>query len=136
MSDYRDPQLNTLIMSGRLSRDGVLKYTKQGKPVLKGAFAHPDGFGDNKVTEFYDFTWFGAMAEKMAERMIKGAAIIIQGRLVMERWEGRDGEAREKPAIIANMIQLNDWPERGEKQQRPQRDEPQDNPIPEDDIPF
>lgn len=141
MSNYRDPQLNVLQMSGRLARDAELKYSQAGKPIVKGAFAHQAGWGDTKRTEFFNFTWFGALAEKMVDRLKKGRAIIISGRLDMERWDGRDGEAKEKPVIIATNIFLNDWPDDDAPQRPPQSDhnESKSNgyqPQPDDDIPF
>jgi len=144
MSDYRDPQLNQLTISGRLARDAELKYSQGGKPFVKSGIFVNYGYGETKRSECWNFTWFGTMAEKFAANLLKGRAVIVTGRIDMERWEGKDGDNREKPVIIANNVSLNDWPT-DTAQAPPRATQSAHNTAkangyapepPEDDIPF
>ena len=117
MAELKMPQINDVRLSGRLVRDADLKYTSTGKAMVRCAIAVDQGFGDKKITEFYDVKAWEKLAEKFAPQMKKGAPEIIEGRLVMERWEGKEGEHREKLCIDVYRMYCLSW-----------GDEPRDTP--------
>jgi single-strand DNA-binding protein len=141
MGKHKDTQLNLLILEGRLTRDAELKYTADGKPYVKTAMAHSQGFGDKKRTFFLDITWFGGKAaERIASEMRKGAGVIAQGRIEEDVWEGRDGDTRKKIVMLADKVNLTEWPDDAPDtaEKTPPR-APQAAPEyqqPDDDIPF
>ena len=58
----------------RLGRDASLKQTSAGKPVLQMAVAY--NYGREKETQWLDISMFGDRAEKVAQYMLKGTAIV------------------------------------------------------------
>lgn len=150
MSDVRVPDLNTVIIAGRLTRDPELKYTQGGRAVCTVSIAntrfYKDKSGEKKEdTTFIDATVWDKFAEYVGEKIKKGRPVIVEGRLKSESWEDKSsGQKRSKIQIMASRITPLDWD--GEKQggqSEPRRDSEQarstrdiEEPIPEDDIPF
>ena len=58
----------------RLGRDASLKQTEGGTTVLQMTVAY--NFGREKETQWLDLSMFGARAEKVAQYMLKGVAIV------------------------------------------------------------
>ena len=56
------------------------------------------------VAHFFDCKAFGKTAENLTKYFQKGSKVIVEGRLAQERWESKDGNARSKVVIVANMI--------------------------------
>lgn len=63
-----------LIALCRLGRDGSLKETAAGKPVLNLTLAY--NYGREKETQWLDVSMFGERAAKVAQYMTKGASIV------------------------------------------------------------
>lgn len=151
MSDVRVPDLNTVIIAGRLTRDPELKYIQSGRAVCTVSIAntryYKDKSGERKEdTSFIDATCWDKFAEYVGEKMKKGRPVIVEGRLKSESWEDKtSGQKRSKIQIMASRITPLDWD--GEKQGgqsesgRPESDRERslrdiEEPIPDDDIPF
>jgi len=106
MADLRVPDLNKVIVCGRLTRDPELKYTAGGKAWCKAAIANTRYYkgqdGERKEdTTFVDFTVWDKMAEFVGERMKKGRPVIIEGRLRSSEWEDKEsGQKRKRPFLI------------------------------------
>ncbi len=153
MSDLRVPDLNMVIIAGRLTRDPELKYTQGGRAVCTVSIAntrfYKDKSGEKKEdTTFIEATVWDKFAEYVGEKMQKGRPVIIEGRVKSESWEDKtSGQKRSKIQIMASRITPLDWD--GEKQsghggqseprresERPPATRDIEEPIPEDDIPF
>lgn len=148
MSDLRVPDLNHITIAGRLTRDPELKYTNAGKPVCKLSIANSRYYKDRdgqrtEETTFVDVTAWGPMAEWIGQRLTKGRPVIVEGRLRMQEWEDRaTGQKRSKLDIDASRVTPLDWDDDkgggARAGTRPQSNTSRgnDEPIPEDDIPF
>ena len=146
MSDVRVPDLNNVIIAGRLTRDPELKYLPSGTAICSVSVAntryYKDKSGERKEdTSFVDATVWDKQAEWVGQNLTKGRPVIIEGRLKSESWEDKTtGNKRSKITISAQRITPLDWDEKGEKSDRPRSDpKPQsatEEPIPDDDIPF
>lgn len=104
--------LNRVVIIGRLTRDGELKYTNGGTACLNlgvacGRTLPPrEGSTEWKTeTSFFDATAWGKLAESKHPHMTKGKLIGIEGRLQQDRWE-QDGQQRSKVYIVAESIQV------------------------------
>lgn len=141
MSDLRMPDLNMVMLAGRLTRDPELRYLPNGTPVCKLGLAVSRTFktqdGERKEeTLFVDVTTWRATAEYCGSNLRKGRPIIVEGRLRSDAWEDKaTGQKRSKIEVQATRIQQLDWEERGGAAPRPEP-RPIEEPIPEDDIPF
>ncbi|MBS6076127.1 MAG: single-stranded DNA-binding protein [Citrobacter freundii] len=136
--------INTIIVSGNVGKDAVLRVTPNGKNIASFSIPAKTGFGENEKTSWLNCKMFGAMAEKLSVAVVKGAKVTVSGEFVIEEWTRQDGSAAQTPTILVRDIDLpprgtpgNDKP----RQQKPQQSSPtQQNNEPsmdfDDDIPF
>lgn len=162
MGDLRVPDLNTVTIAGRLTRDPELKYLASGRGVCTFSIAntqyYKDKSGERKEnTTFVDVTLWDKAAEYAGQNYAKGTPVLVEGRLKSDSWEDKtSGQKRSKVAINAVRVSALEWGDRGEggsggsydgggydnrseKNERPTRTETHyddGSPIPEDDIPF
>lgn len=136
--------INTIIVSGNIGKDAVLRVTPNGKHIASFSIPAKTGFGENEKTSWLNCKMFGAMAEKLSAAVVKGAKVTVSGEFVIEEWTRQDGSAAQTPTILVRDIDLpprgtpgNDKP----RQQKPQQSSPvhQHNEPPmdfDDDIHF
>jgi single-strand DNA-binding protein len=115
MGDLRVPDLNKVIVAGRLTRDPELRYTPQGKPWCRISIANTRYFkgsdGERREdTAFIDVTVWGPMAEFVGERLKKGRPVIVDGSLRSSEWEDKEsGQKRRKLEVNAQRVAPLDW---------------------------
>ena len=101
--------INHVVLVGRLTRDAELKYTNSGTPICRISIAvNRRRKVDDQWTEegnFFDVVIWGKMGEAIAQYLVKGKQIGIEGELRQNKWE-QDGQPRSKVEIIANNVQL------------------------------
>jgi single-strand DNA-binding protein len=101
--------INHVVLVGRLTRDAELKYTNTGTAICKVAIAvNRRKKVDEQWTEeasFFDVTIWGKMGEAIAQYLVKGKQVGIDGELRQNKWE-QDGQPRSKVEIIASNVQL------------------------------
>lgn len=144
MADLRMPELNKVILAGRLTRDPELRFLQSGTGVCKLGLASSRRFrsrdGENREeTLFVNVTCWGKTAEYVGENLKKGRPIIIEGRLDSSEWEDKQtGQKRTAVEITADRVQSLDWDERGGGGggSRSSSSSREEEPVPEDDIPF
>ena len=152
MGDLRVPDLNNVLVAGRLTRDPELKYTSGGQAYCKIGVANSRYYKDKsgnrqEDTTFLDAVVWGPMAEFVGERLRKGRAVLLEGRLTTSEWEDRNtGQKRSKVEVNARRVTPLEWDDDGSRSgsgPRPQQQAPAppapreiEEPIPEDDIPF
>jgi single-strand DNA-binding protein len=141
--------INKVFIIGRLTRDAELKYTEAGMPVSKFSIACNEKRkkGEEWVDEvnFFDIVLWGKTAESLAQYLVKGKQIAIDGKMKQERWQDRDtGNNRSKVVVTAETIQLlggtsggdaNTPPKQGAASPPPASASPADDGF-ADDIPF
>ena len=137
MSELKMPQINNLMLSGRLVYDCEVKQSGGGKLYCRSRIACDDGWGDNKTTSFFGLVAFGKTAENMG-KLHKGDPVIVQGRIRINARE-RGEEVKEETEIKLFRIDALAWDDRQDAPPQRQQTPPQaptPAPIPEDDIPF
>jgi single-strand DNA-binding protein len=99
--------INRVQVTGRLTRDVELRYIPSGAAVAEIGVAinervkRHDQWVDE--TTFADVTVWGKQAEMMSERLSKGSAVTIEGRLRLDTWE-KDGQKRSKLKVVADNV--------------------------------
>lgn len=98
--------INNVTLSGNLCRDAELKYTNTGKAIMNFSIAiNMYNFKEKKeVAHFFECLKFGEESEKILKYMKKGKKIGVQGKLMQERWEDREGKKNSKIKIYVNEI--------------------------------
>jgi single-strand DNA-binding protein len=105
--------LNSVSLSGRLTRDPELRTTGGGTSVLdlRVAFGTSRKNGNEWVEEsnYVDVVFFGKRAEFFAERLTKGSLVFVGGKLRYEEWEAQDGSGkRNRLKIMGDDLKSTD----------------------------
>jgi len=110
----------------RLTRDSELRYSSDGKAILKMGLASSEKFGDRETQCFIDAIVFGKMAETINTYAgEKGTQIFLTGKLQTETWvDQTSGQNRSKHSVIVETMQMLDSKDSGNK-------EPYQMPTPE-----
>lgn len=103
--------INIVILGGNLTRDPEVRYTPQGSAVasfglaVNRSFKTKDG-GQKEEVCFVDVETWGRQAETVGEYLKKGRPVLVEGRLVMDSWEGKDGQKRTRHKVTAMRVQF------------------------------
>lgn len=105
--------MNKVILLGRLTADPQLQYTQSGRKHSRFTVAvnnpYKDKNGDwQEDTAFVDCILWGEKAERFIERGYKGARVLVEGRLIQNRWEDKDGNKRSKLEVRIERVQVLD----------------------------
>ena len=104
--------LNTVTISGRLTRDPELTATPSGTSVCRLGIACNDSVKNAQTGEYEDRpNWFSVdafsgLAETCAKYLERGQAVTIQGRLRWRSWETDDGQKRSAVSIVADLVEF------------------------------
>src|SRR4030095_1182197 len=108
--------LNKAQLIGNLGRDAELKYTSTGLAVATFSMATTEVWRDKDAngkptgpqkekTEWHRCVVWGSMAENLAQYLVKGKQVYVEGRLQTRQWE-KDGQKHYSTVIRADRIQL------------------------------
>lgn len=95
-------QVNTVVLSGNITRDAELKEFPNSS-VVKFGFAFHQGRGKNETTGFIDVEKWGDGTGALAQHLTKGKGLVLEGRLKMDSWE-KDGKRHSKPVLVVNTL--------------------------------
>ena len=104
--------INRVTVSGNLSRDGELRRTQGGMAILSLGLAVNDRRKNPQTGEWDDYTnWvdctmFGKRAESLANSLVKGTKICVDGKLRWSQWQAKDGSKRSKLEVIVDEIEF------------------------------
>ena len=73
----------------RLGKDATTRYTQAGKSVTGFSAAFDDGWGENKKTVWLDCSGWGERYEKVAQYLVKGAQVVVEGNIGTREHEGK-----------------------------------------------
>ncbi|WP_152632620.1 single-stranded DNA-binding protein [Aliarcobacter butzleri] len=104
---------NKTIMVGNLTRDIELKYLPSGSAVAKSSIAssykYKSETGEQKEEVCYlEFNIFGRSAEVANQYLKKGSKVLLEGRLVIEKWTAQDGSSRSKHSLRVETMKMLD----------------------------
>lgn len=113
MAELRLPEQNTVLLTGRLTRDADLKYTASGTAMCRFSIAVNRRYKDPKSGEWKDDTTFVDVsvwreaAERCGKILKKGSPVHVEGRLRSYQVEGKeDGVKRTKLEVEARRVQI------------------------------
>ncbi|MBT3295513.1 MAG: single-stranded DNA-binding protein [Verrucomicrobia bacterium] len=103
--------MNRVFLAGNLTRDPELKQTGTGMAVADLGVAVNDNYKNRNGEEvervcFADVVVWGRQAETCSQYLAKGAAVLVEGSLQLDRWENAEGQPRSKMKIRANRVQF------------------------------
>ncbi|MEW5950674.1 MAG: single-stranded DNA-binding protein [Elusimicrobia bacterium] len=106
------PEQNSVIITGRLTRDPNVSYTQKGSAVCLFDVAVNRRYLDKASNEWKDDTTFvpvvawGQIAERCKDKLKKGSPVHVEGRLTSGEYTGKDGVNRKTLKVVANRIQF------------------------------
>ena len=104
--------MNTVVLSGRMTRDPELKYTSGGKAYTTFTLAVQK---TRDEAEFIDCVAWEKTAETIAEYFRKGNRILINGKIVTSTYES-NGEKRKSVKVQAFNFEFVDSKNSGNSQ--------------------
>lgn len=134
--------LNTVAVTGNLTRDSELRATKNDSFILTFSIAvnerrkQEDGTWEDEPS-YFDCKLFGKRAQGAAQYLVKGTKVTVQGKLRQERWKTKDGQNRSSVLIAVDefefMSRAEQAPQPGFAANAPAS--PQDG-VYDEDLPF
>jgi single-strand DNA-binding protein len=92
---------------GNLTRDPDLHFSDKNTAYCRFGLAaerpkEPGNWAGEPVTEFYEVTCFGTLAEHVARSLTKGSRAVVVGKGEVEHWTDSDGKPRSTKRILAD----------------------------------
>ncbi len=109
--------LNKAFVLGRLTADPQLRNTTSGQAVASFSLATNRVWNDKsgakqESTEFHNIVVWGRQAEIASQFLMKGATVLIEGRLQTRSWDDKTtGQKRYKTEIVCERMQLGPRPQ-------------------------
>jgi len=123
MADLKMSNTNVLVIDGRLTKDPQSGRTKGDQAWARFAIAHDDWRNGKAETDFWEVSCFGKTAE-IAEKLRKGAPVIVEARLGRDRWTDKDGKEQDATRLFASRVRELAFPDRSQTLDRePVQDE-------------
>ena len=105
--------VNKIIAGGRLGRDPEIRHTQAGKAVANFSVAVSEGPKDKQTTEWFSVVAWDKSAEFTEKYLKKGARVLVIGRQQTRKWADKEGNTKTSVELVAENIQVIDWPENG-----------------------
>jgi len=144
MADLRLPNINKIMLCGRITQDIELRYTPKGTPVVRFTLAFDRSFKDDtgtwqKVANFIEVVAWSKWAESLSNQAHKGSPLIVEGRLETRTYVDSNNVNRKVVEIIAEYIKKpraeGDTPGSNDEVPLPNEEIPQAQ-VTNDDVPF
>lgn len=141
--ELKFPRINSIMISGRVTRETELRYTTSGTAVTKLPIAFDRSYqrGNEWIqeTSYIDVVVWDKLAERCAEYLDKGSAILVEGYLKTHTYQDKTNQTRKVTEIVAfkvNFLEKN--PKESSNELHPaikDQIKPESN-ITDDDVPF
>lgn len=80
--------MNKFIISGNITKEIEIQYSKQGKPYAKFTVAVKRPFKKDE-TDFFNVTTFGKTAENCGNFLSKGSKVLVEGQVNIDNKDGK-----------------------------------------------
>ena len=137
--------MNRVILLGRLTKDPEVRYTNNDKVVatftlaVNRPYTSADGQRD---ADFINVVIWGKQAEAIGNNVTKGQRLLVEGRLQIRSYEGKDGNKHWITEVVAHNFEFIEKKEKGSTSEPAQGDQqsPMESfgaPVPfDEEIPF
>jgi single-strand DNA-binding protein len=101
--------INTVTVSGNLTRDPELRNLPSGQAVCSLRIAHNERYKDASGNwadraAYFDVTIWSGLGEWMGRNLTKGQKVVVSGRLRWREWEAPNGDKRQAVDINADSV--------------------------------
>lgn len=101
--------MNKIVLLGRLTKDVEVKYTPSQKVVCSFTLAVDRPFLNQegqREADFIPVVVWGKVAELCGNSLAKGHRILVEGRLQIRSYDGKDGNRHWVTEVIANSVEF------------------------------
>ena len=99
--------MNKVFLLGRLVRDPEIRTTQSGKMTTEFTLA-VDRYAGSKDTDFIKIVTWEKLAEACGNNLFKGQRAMVEGRLQIRSFDGKDGQKKWVTEIIAQAVEFLD----------------------------
>lgn len=102
--------INTITVSGNVTRDPELRFTPSGQGVCSFSVAVNRSWQNRQTqeweeqTSFFDVKAWAQLGQNISDTLSKGARVVVSGRLEQRSWETEQGEKRYAFEIVADDV--------------------------------
>ena len=100
--------MNRVFLLGRLVRDPEIRTTQSGKMVTSFTLAVDRHGGGKDNTDFISIVTWEKLAEACGNNLSKGQRAMVEGRLQIRSFDGKDGVKRWVTEVIAQAVEFLD----------------------------
>jgi len=109
MTDLKLPEVNRLMLSGRLTRDPDGRFAQDGTAITEFDIAFHRRYRTNtgaaaEQTGYVAVLTYQRLAEVCSQFLKKGSAVLIEGRLQMREWTTARGVRRQRLEVRADQV--------------------------------
>lgn len=109
MTDLRLPEVNRVMLSGRLTRDPDGRFAGDGTAITQLDLAFHRRYRSREGTPaeqtgYVTVMTYQRMAEICRQYLRKGNAVLIEGRLQMREWTTPQGAKRQRLEVRADQV--------------------------------
>lgn len=109
MSELKLPEVNRVLLSGRLTRDPDQRFAQDGTPVTSFSLAFNRHYRtrDGSAAEHSGFVTvmtYQRLAEVCGQYLRKGGAVLVEGRLQMREWTSPQGQKGSRLEVRGEMV--------------------------------
>lgn len=97
---------NTVIISGRLTKDAELTYTASQTAVLRFTVANNRGYGEKKRANYITVKLFGKSAETVSQYIGKGSKVCVTGEWQSGSYQDKSGNTVYTNELIAREVEF------------------------------
>ncbi len=101
--------MNRIILMGRLVKDPDVKVTTSGKTVCTFTLAvdRPFSGKDGKrEADFINIQTWNKTAEIVGNNLSKGQRLLVEGRLQIRSYDGKDGQKHYATEVVADRVEF------------------------------
>jgi single-strand DNA-binding protein len=92
--------MNTVTMTGRLTRDPRLKHSGEERPICEMRIAVDNG---PHPTTYVDVTAFDGQAYTCGEYLTKGRMVGVDGKLALNEWRDAGGRSHQRYSVLGRV---------------------------------
>ncbi|MFM7232268.1 MAG: single-stranded DNA-binding protein [bacterium] len=109
MTSFRLPEINRVVLSGRLTRDPDRRYAADGTAVTSMPLAFNRRYRTREGamaehTGYVTVMCYQRLAEVCAQYLKLGSPVVVEGRLQMREWTTTRGEKRQALEVRAESV--------------------------------
>jgi single-strand DNA-binding protein len=109
VTELRVPEINRLVLAGRLTRDPDRRFGADGTAVTRFDIAFHRRYRTRsgqvgESTGYVSINTYQRLAEVCGEFLKKGSPVLVEGRLQMREWKTPRGETRSRLEVQADNV--------------------------------